>query len=82
MKMSLLGLAMCAVGIIVGLYVGGWLLFIGGLTDVVEQVRAAQMDKSIFAVGVLKVMFAGFVGYISAAILFIPGVVFLGKGRL
>jgi len=70
---QLIGLLMCVLGLLVGLYVGVWWAFIGGIVDVITEIRAADMSAINIAIGIAKVMFAGFFGYLSAIVLIIPG---------
>lgn len=69
----LIGAMLVVFGIILGLYVGIWVCFIGGIVDVIEQVRAPIMSSGAIAWGIAKVMFAGLFGYLSAAFCIIPG---------
>lgn len=69
----LIGLGLCVSGLIVGAYVGIWVCFIGGIVDVISQIRAEHLSPLAIAVGVAKVFFAGVAGYISAACLILPG---------
>ncbi|MER2007153.1 MAG: hypothetical protein ABS939_06835 [Psychrobacillus sp.] len=61
--------------ILVGLYVGVWLMFIGGIVGCVTAVGALLTGKvlgSLIAISVLKIIFSTIVGWISFAILFLP----------
>lgn len=70
---KLIGVLLIVGGIAVGLYVGLWLMFIGGIIAIVNEVRAVEMSGLGVAVGVCRIVFAGFVGWIAAALLLIPG---------
>jgi hypothetical protein len=52
------------VGILLGLYTGLKVMFIGGIIDVVEQIKATNLDGSALAVGIVKILFAGVVGWV------------------
>lgn len=81
--MKVLGGVLVAIGVAVGLYVGVWLMFIGGILELVEYVNllvdGSSPDAIMVVWGVLKIMFAGFVGSISAYVFFIPGVKLIVK---
>lgn len=63
----IVGLLMVICGIALGLYVGLWVCFIGGIIDVIE---ASAMSV---AVGGAKIILAGIAGRVSALSLAIPG---------
>jgi len=65
---------MILASIIVGLYVGVWVCFIGGIVQVIDAIRAPELSSWLVAVGIAKVFFAGLAGWLSAAVLFFPGV--------
>ena len=69
----LIGIILIVVGIASGLYVGLWVCFIGGICDVINQIRAENMVAMSVALGIAKVMFAGLAGWLSAVICLIPG---------
>lgn len=73
MKM-LIGVLMVVAGVVLGLYVGGWICFIGGIVDVIQAIRAESLIAIDVAVGVGKVFFAGVAGWLSFALLGIPGI--------
>lgn len=41
---------------------GCWVCFIGGIVDVIEEIRADELEALKIAIGIAKVMFAGFIG--------------------
>lgn len=67
------GLAMMLLGIVVGLYVGGYVMFFGGLVDAINAAKATPVEAIMLAKGVCKVVFAGFVGWVSGLLLLLPG---------
>lgn len=72
---TLLGLLLIGIGIALGLYVGVWLMFVGGIVQIIEQIRAEHLEAMTVAIGIAKVMFAGLGGYLSGLIpCFIGGV--------
>lgn len=68
-----LGLAMILGGLVLGAYVGVWVCFIGGIVDVITEIRAEELSAMAVAIGVAKVVFSGACGALSAYLLIIPG---------
>ena len=71
------GIFLILAGIALGLYVGLWVCFIGGIVNVIDEVRAPELSGLNVAIGVVKILGAGFCGTISAVFLIIPGGVIL-----
>lgn len=72
MKM-IVGFTMIVGGAILGLYVGVWVCFIGGTVDVIEAIKAPALSGMTVAIGVAKVVFSGLAGWLSVALLALPG---------
>ena len=70
---AFIGVILIIVGIIVGLYFGIWWAFIGGIVQVIEQIRAETLAPLSVAIGIAKVMFAGLIGWFAGLIFVIPG---------
>lgn len=70
-----LGLILIIVGIILGLYVGGYLLFIGGIVQVLSSI--SPLVPIGIAIGVLKIVFASSVGVMLFVIFSFVGLVLL-----
>lgn len=70
---KLIGTLMIIAGVCLGLYVGLYLCFIGGIIDIIKQVRAPELNGAAVAWDVVRIMFAGLAGYLSAFVLVIPG---------
>ena len=68
------GIILITAGVAIGLYVGVWLMFIGGMLDIVEFIRQDLAPTSTLAWGVAKIVFASFVGQLSAIALVLPGI--------
>lgn len=73
MNRLLMGLSLIAIGILVGLYVGVWLMFIGGIMDLVEFAETGFETYQTLGWGVIKLFFAGASGWLSAIVFIIPG---------
>ena len=70
---GIIGILLFALGILLGLYVGIWLCFIGGIVQVIEQIRAENLEPVKVAIGIARVFSSAFAGYVSALILIFPG---------
>ncbi len=66
------GLLMILCGIVLGLYVGVWVCFVGGIVQVVSSVTPVVIPIGI-GIGILKIVGATIAGVISAFALIIPG---------
>ena len=71
---ELFGLILIIAGIIVGLYVGVWVMFIGGIVQVIESIRAENLIALDVAIAVARILFAGFFGWLAGILAVIPGV--------
>jgi len=71
--MKLVGVVLVICGAILGLYVGIWLCFVGGIVDVIQQIRAEYLDATAVACSVAKIVFSGVLGTLSGAVLAVPG---------
>lgn len=71
------GVILMILSVVLGLYVGVWLCFIGGIIDVVNEIQSLIADKSVDGVvvgwGVVKIIFSGFLGSVTFYALFFPG---------
>ncbi len=74
MARHILGILLIICGIGIAGYIGIWWCFIGGIVQIIEQIRAPNLSAILVAIGVLKVFAAGFCGIVSGIILVIPGV--------
>ena len=80
MARGFVGVALIVVGLVLAAYVGLWWAFIGGIVQVVDAVKATPTDAWGIAYGTARIMFAGFLGSITAVIAIFPGWALL-KGR-
>lgn len=56
-------------GISLGIYVGLWLCFVGGIVQIIEAAKCNPVYSTGIAFGVFKILFASFLGWVSC---FIP----------
>ena len=72
-KKEIIGIILVLSGIILGLYLGVWICFIGGIVQVVSAFKQEEIEALSVAVGILRTISASFVGFASAALLIMPG---------
>ena len=70
-------IALILSGVVIGVYVGFWLCFVGGIIQVIEAIKADVVVSMDVALGCGRVVFSVACGWISALIFIIPGVVIL-----
>lgn len=68
------GLLLIVVGVFVGLYVGGYICLIGGITDLITAAKAETVIAADVGWAIGKIVLAQFVGVISASLFFIPAI--------
>ena len=73
----LLGVALVILGIGVGLWVGLWWSFIGGIAIIIHQIQAPHADATQVGIGVLRILFASPIGFACGFLIGIPGVLLL-----
>ena len=74
------GLCLIVLGVAYGLYFGLWWAFIGGIIDVINEIRAPELSAAGVAIGIAKVVFAGFIGWASALAMVLFGIA-IGGGE-
>ena len=70
---NIIGFSLMVCGIIFGIYIGLWVMFIGGIVEIVNQFQLPVISLSAIAWSILRIILAQFVGWLSAIILFVPG---------
>ncbi|OHA15815.1 MAG: hypothetical protein A3A10_00635 [Candidatus Tagabacteria bacterium RIFCSPLOWO2_01_FULL_42_9] len=76
----LLGIVLILAGIALGIYVGFWLLFVGGIMTIINAIEADPVSATSIAWGAIKIIFAGATGGLSFCALALPGIAFLKSG--
>ena len=66
LAVGIIGVLLIIAGIVGGLYVGGWLMFIKPIIEACKAFDAGTLTGMIVGVTVLKCIFASFVGSIIA----------------
>ena len=72
-KKEIVGLIMMMAGLGLGLYMGIWWAFIGGIVQVLQEIKADEIQALNVAFGIARVVFAAAIGWLSAVILLFPG---------
>lgn len=60
-----IGLIVMILSIPLGLYVGGWLMFIGGIVQTIEAIKSTPVEAMDIALGIARVVAASFVGVVT-----------------
>lgn len=69
--LGILGILMVLVGIAAGLFVGLYLCFYGGIVQIIGGI--SPVNAGAIAFGIIRVISAGLIGWLSALILIVPG---------
>lgn len=69
---EIVGVVLIISGIILGVYLGAFVMLIGGIFQFVRSLSPFMVDG--IAWGIIKVLFASLVGYLSAFLLILPGI--------
>lgn len=69
-----LGWVVVVVGVCLGLYVGLYVMFVGGIIQIISQIGAVNVSAAAIAWGVVKMLFAAVVGWLITLAFVFPGV--------
>lgn len=79
--LKLLGVLLILGGIAAGIYLDFWVLFIGGIMQFIEGVKANPTNGHDVLWGVLRALvFTGCGSFLTFLVLFLPGAALLGVG--
>ena len=70
---KIIGVLLIIAGVVGGLYVGGWMLFIQPIIEACQAFDAGTLTGTIVGITVLKCIFASAVGSIIAYVSFFVG---------
>ena len=73
------GVLLVFLGIVLGLYIGGWVMFIGGIAGLIEIIQSNNFESMDIAKNVGKIVLASVVGGAVAQLLIIPGYLMIFK---
>jgi NhaP-type Na+/H+ or K+/H+ antiporter len=71
---KVLGWTLIIGGILLGLYVGFYVFFIGGIVSIIEEIKSDDINSMTIAWSVVKLVFASLMGWLSAIIPVVVGV--------
>ena len=71
--MKAIGFLIIGIGILLALYVGGYVFLLGGIIGVIEQIKAENIETMVLAWSIVKILMAGIVGYLIGLIFFVVG---------
>ena len=74
-----LGILLVIAGLALGVCIGFYLCFIGGIVQIVSALTATEIAATAIAWGIAKVFFAGTIGIIVAIIFIIPGKILISS---
>jgi hypothetical protein len=78
MMKTFIGIVLIVVGLFLAAYVGIWLCFIGGIVQILEEVKSPDAINSLtIAYGVVKIVLAGTIGALCGVVGIVPGYVIL-----
>ena len=63
---KIVGMIVAILGIALGVYTGFWVMFVGGIIDIIDVFKAPTTDGGVVAIALLKIFGAGLVGGIIA----------------
>jgi len=73
---TIIGIILILAGLALGLWLGVWVLFIGGTIDIINQIRTPELNAAVNTIvvawGIVKIIFA-FAVVAAAIILVVPG---------
>jgi len=73
------GFLLILVGIAFGLWAGIWWAFVGGIVQVIQEIRAPELSALGVAIGITKVLCAGLIGWVAGLVAIFPGWVLLNS---
>jgi hypothetical protein len=76
MKMAL-GLVLLVLSVAVGLWLGVCVMFIGGVVQIINAVQVHPVHAIDIAVGLVRILGASIVGFLSFFFLFLTGLGFI-----
>jgi hypothetical protein len=74
---TLIGILLVVGGIAFGLWAGVWWALIGGIIQIINEVRAPELSAAVVAYGVAKIMLSGVIGWLASIVLLVPGMAIL-----
>lgn len=80
-----IGLSLFVIGILLSIYVGVWVMFIGGIIGLVKVVltiiESGEVNSMLIGWNIIKILFSGLGVYITLILFIIPSMVLLEDER-
>lgn len=76
---KIMAIAIAIVSIILALYTGIWVMFIGGILQIIEGIKSDPTNGGMIATGLLKWLFCGISEFIAIIGLVVAYLVAFGK---
>ena len=70
---TIFGILLIIGGIALGIYVGLYLCFVGGIVQIVNAIKSSDVNGYAIAWGIVRIIFASVAGYICCYIPIIAG---------
>ena len=70
---KIISIGIVILGIVLGLYLGLWVMFVGGILGIAQAVDTGTITAMIVAWNLIKIVLASFVGYIIIFVSIILG---------
>lgn len=70
-------IAIIIIGLVLAVYVGLWIMFIGGIVQIIESVKATPVEAMGIAVGFVRVILASFSAGLCIVASFVAGLLIL-----
>jgi len=80
MAKIIIGIVLMLAGIALGLYVGAWVMFIGGIIQIVDACQIHPVHALDIGIGALRIVGASIVGVICFFVCFVSGLEFVKSG--
>lgn len=72
-----IGIGICGLSVLIGLYFGVWVCLIGGIVAVITGFQSDPWNSMQIALGVVRFISAGIVGWASFALVWAVGMVII-----
>lgn len=76
---TFLGVFLILLGLLLGAYVGVWVMFIGGIVQIIEAIKTTPVEAMDIAIGSARVFFSTVTGAIAAYTCILPGWTILNR---
>lgn len=76
---NLMGILLVVTGCTLGVYVGFWWAFVGGVVDVIVAAKADNIVSMEIAIGATKIVFSSLIGWVVFVLFLVPGHLLMNK---